>query len=145
MRQMAAANRRRMLGVSGSLGGLGLLLLGFYFWRCRRVPPEEEEYEGGRNYSRASAAGAAGWGGWEWGGGVAPENDELLVPACCALDISDNASQAGSTISQEQLDNWDDFDLDDEEGAWATPSRSANEAGLETDGVLTTTRHQLLV
>jgi hypothetical protein len=152
MRQLAAEQRQRLLQLAGGLSGVGVVMLGLYFWCCRRRPEiedEEDDFEGGIDYSGmrapAAAGGGAGWGGWGWGGGAAREGNELLVPACCALDISDNASQAGSTISQEQMENWDDFDLDEEEENWGTPSRAANEDGIETDGPHTNPRQHLLI
>jgi len=140
--QLAAAQRRRLLQVSCALAALAALLLAAYrLWKWRASRGSKEYSREGATYSNlrgepgerswnspGGSGPGAGWG-WGWGGGArAREDASLLVPTACDLDIADNMSQAGSTVG-EHLDNWDDFDLDDDDDAWGAtaPVRAANE------------------
>jgi len=154
MRQMAATQRRRLAQLCGGCGVAGFVLMIVYHVCFRRRASADNHGDDGAVYSNLGGEVAArSWSdfsrSWGWGGRASLSGDnELLAPTCCALDISDSMSQAGSTISQEQLDNWDDFELDDDDDTWSTPtpSRTANEdEGLDTENSLTTTRQQLLV
>ena len=105
LRQMAVAQRRWWAQVFGGVGAASAAL--FLLLKCCRR-------RGLRSGAYSSVHGEA-------------YDASSLAPTCCALDIADNASQAGSTISHEQIDTWDDFDIDEDgDDGWGSRSTSSS-------------------